>query len=127
MQLTNYKADSLGILSAILCLAHCLILPLLILGGITNETWVPHTQWMDFLFILLSAVAVFFAVRQTESNLIKKLMWGATLWFSASVILHDIYVIAIYSSMLASVALLLLHTVNFRHHQLQQHSSNATA
>lgn len=126
MQLSNHKADSLGIISAVLCLIHCLIIPLMILGGMMNGDWGTHTQWMDYLFILLSTVAVFFAVRQMENLLLKRMMWASTLWFTTSILLHDTFSFALYSSMLASLALVVLHSINFRLHQ-QQHQTRKTA
>lgn len=127
MQLTNHKADSLGIISAVLCLIHCLLIPLMILGGMINDDWGAHTQWMDYLFILLSATAVFLAVRQMDNLMMKRLMWAATLWFTFSILLHHTFSFALYSSMLASVALVIMHSLNFWQHQQQHHPRKAAA
>lgn len=127
MFFADSKADTIGIFSSILCLIHCLLLPVLILGGLLNEEWSTHSEWVDYLFILLAVGAVFFASRQSHMYVLKVLMWAVVSWFSVSILLHDIFEAALYSSMAASVALVVLHTINFRHHQLVHHSRKATA
>jgi hypothetical protein len=127
MHLNNHKADSLGIVSSLLCLIHCLLLPVLILAGIISEDLGEHTQWVDYVFILLAASAVFFATRQMANPFLKTSMWIAAAWFALSIMLHELSPIALYSSMLSSVALVVLHTINFRQHHVNHHTEKTTA
>jgi len=126
MHLIKYKADSLGIFSAGLCIIHCMLIPVLVLAGLVNEETGSHTHWMDYFFILISGIAVYFATRQMNNKLIGRLMWVSTFWFATSILLHDMFSLALYSSMLASVFLLILHGLNFRQHQLQHQTRKAT-
>ncbi|MDF9796005.1 putative membrane protein [Catalinimonas alkaloidigena] len=127
MFLADTKADTIGILGSIFCLIHCLIFPVLVMGGMLNEEWSSHAEWVDFIFIILAISAVFFAARQSKNNTLKGLMWFSVAWFSASILLHETFNLALYSSMAASVVLVVLHSINFKNHQQRFHTKNATA
>ncbi|WPP52080.1 MerC domain-containing protein [Catalinimonas niigatensis] len=127
MLFAESKADTIGIFSSVLCLVHCLLVPLFIFGGLLNEEWGAHAQWVDYLFILLAIGAVFFASRQSDMYALKVFMWITVSWFSISILLHDVFETALYSSMVASIALVVLHSINFRRHQQQHHAKKATA
>lgn len=120
------KADTLGILSAVLCLIHCLLFPLLILTGFMSDHWADHSAWMDYFFVVLAVFAVVSATRSTTRNDIKFWMWLSATWFSVSVLLHDTYSVAIVSSALSSVALVAVHTINFRQHLQVHRTKRAT-
>lgn len=121
------KADTVGILSSIFCLIHCLLLPVLVLAGLLNEDWSSHAEWVDYLFIILAVGAVYFASRNAEPHSLKILMWVGVSWFSVSILLHELFEAALYSSMGASVLLVILHSINFKHHQQKYHAKKATA
>ena len=115
------KADSLGVISSLLCLIHCVMLPIMVVGGIVHEDWGGHTHTLDYVFVALALVAVFFATRHSHSKKIRVGLWVGIGWFSVSILLHDVSPIALYSSVLASCVLVLLHVLNFRSHHLAQH------
>lgn len=127
MLLSDKKADTIGILSSLLCVVHCLMLPVLVLGGLLHEEWALHAEWVDYLFILLAVGAVFFASRQADTYSLKVGMWLTVSWFSLSILLHDMFATALYSSMAASVVLVVLHSINFRQHQQQHQTKKVTA
>lgn len=127
MPLSKIKADTLGIVSALLCLVHCILLPLLIMGGIMSDYWADHTHWMDYLFILLALAAVYFASRSTRESGLRYWMWGSAIWFALSILLHDMYQLAIVSSALASVVLVITHMINFRKHLIHHRLKSTTA
>ncbi|MFP4095120.1 MAG: MerC domain-containing protein [Cyclobacteriaceae bacterium] len=116
MKPNDTKADAFGILSSVLCILHCLLLPLMVLGGLVAEEWVAHSQWMDFLFIAFALAAVYFTTRQMPAGLLRSAMWVSVIWFGISVSLHHFTHLALYSSMLASFSLVVLHSINFRQH-----------
>lgn len=127
MPLSKFKADTLGIVSALLCLIHCLLLPVLVMGGIMSDYWSEHTQWMDFLFIFLAIAAVYFASRNTRQSNLKYWMWGSAFWFAFSILLHDVYQPAVVSSAMASLVLVITHMINFRHHMIHHHRMKSAA
>ena len=103
-------ADLVGIGSAVLCIAHCLLLPLLLVVGSFSDHW--HS--VDYLFILLAGVAVFFSARRLNQTFLRTSLWISWLTFSGAILLHDRYAGALYVSLLASVALALLHLASYR-------------
>lgn len=127
MLFADNKADTIGILSSVLCVIHCLLLPVFIFGGLLNEEWGTHGHWVDYVFILLAIGAVFFASCQSGSYALKVLMWITVSWFSISILLHHVFEVALYSSMAASVVLVVLHSINFKRHQQRHHANKAAA
>jgi hypothetical protein len=120
MDSNSKKSDLFGIISSLLCILHCILLPFLVLGGMMAEEWVAHSQWMDVIFIALAFVAVYLTTRRMQNRLIRNAMWFCILWFSVSVLLHHHTHLALYSSLLASGSLVVLHSINFRrHHSLR--------
>jgi len=91
-----------------------------------SDHWVDHTAWMDYFFILLAVVAVVSASRSTTRNDIKMGMWLSAIWFAISILLHDTYSAAIFSSALSSIALVTIHIINFRLHLQLHRTKQAT-
>ena len=81
------RADVVGISSAILCIVHCLVLPLLLVVNNFTDHW--HSA--DYVFILLAGVAVFFSARHLSSPLVRTGLWVSWLIFSVAILLHDRY------------------------------------
>ena len=116
MQIKNLRknSDLLGMVSAGLCLIHCIALPVFLLGtfsaGLVPDKW----HWMDYIFIALAGVAVYFSSRKTASLYLKTGMWLCVIIFAVALLSHGISVYAQYISIAASVGLMLLHYINIR-------------
>jgi hypothetical protein len=109
------NSDLLGIISAGLCLIHCIALPVFLLGTLSAGLVLSNWHWLDFIFIALACVAVYFSTKKTASVLIKTGMWTSVTIFAIALLSHEISVYAQYISIAASVALMLLHFINIRH------------
>lgn len=113
------QADILGIVSASLCIVHCLLVPMLVIYGLINKPLVERWEYLDWVFILLSGLAVFLATYH-EHNLPKggrrlsQWMWAVWAIFAVALLLHDSWVPALYISVLSSVGLAYLHFQHFR-------------
>jgi uncharacterized membrane protein YvlD (DUF360 family) len=85
------KADFMGIAGSILCLIHCLITPALAMGG--SLTAHNHTIGglidLDYFFIIINGIAVYFATREHRIPALRMFLWGAFLLFSVSLILEN--------------------------------------
>ena len=103
-------ADLVGISSSILCIIHCLLFPLLLVAGNFTDHW--HS--VDYVFILLAGVAVFFSARRLSNVFIRTGLWIGWVGFSAAILLHGQYAEALYASVLASVLLAFLHIASYR-------------
>jgi hypothetical protein len=92
-QHTHSKADFMGIVGSILCLIHCLITPALALG--TSLTTHSHSVGgifdLDYFFVLINGVAVYFATREHRIPALRVFLWGSFLLFAVSLILENHY------------------------------------
>lgn len=114
-------ADLIGVVSALLCLIHCVAVPvLLVLGALSEGLW-AHTAVLDYLFIVLALMAVYFATRNQETTLPVRIgLWSSTALFSLAILLHDWFAFALYLSVAASIALLVFHAINYRHRHVHE-------
>lgn len=103
-------ADLLGISSSVLCIVHCLLFPALLVAG----NFTAHWHSVDYMFILVAGVAVFFSARRLVSTFVRIGLWGSWLCFSTAILLHGQYAGALYISLLASLALACFHFVSYR-------------
>ncbi|WP_373513258.1 MerC domain-containing protein [Persicitalea sp.] len=88
---THGKADYVGVTGSVLCLVHCLITPALALGSSLSVDHHAASTGLDFLFILINGLAVFFATRDHHSPALRLFLWISFALFSVSLLLgHDI-------------------------------------
>ncbi len=124
-RISSQSADMLGVSASVLCLIHCLAFPMMISMGFIfgHDEHHDHAQghihwhWMDFLFVFLAVWAVINAVKSTNSKAIKIALWSAVTFFSVGVLLHDVYEWMIYISLLSSIALVIIHIINWKFHR----------
>ncbi len=108
------NADLLGMVSAGLCLIHCVALPVFLLGTLSAGLMPNGWHWMDYFFIALAGVAVYFSSRKTPSYYLKTGMWLCVIIFAVALLSHEISVYAQYVSIAASIGLMVLHYINIR-------------
>jgi len=113
---TLYKhADLMGIISAGLCLIHCIAVPVFLLTTTFSAGFHTHAwQWLDYFFIVLAGIAVYFSSKKSSSVYIRAGMWTNVVIFGAALLAHEIAGYAQYISIAASVGLLVLHFLNQR-------------
>jgi MerC mercury resistance protein len=114
----NLKSDYIGILSAGLCLVHCILLPIFFaMRSINFEHEVEGGFKWDYVFLVLSFYAVYHSAKHSPSALIKKVLWGLFSILTACIFLESISEIFEYLIILASLGLVAVHFVNLRHCQ----------
>jgi hypothetical protein len=112
------KSDLIGISSSILCLLHCLALPLILsMGYLFNHSVSGHWHSLDYLFILMGTVAAWVSARRTSLPALKLAFWIAIFIFSLSILLHDLWSGMIYLSIATSFVLIGLHIYHWKSHQ----------
>ena len=112
-----YKnADLIGFTSSLLCIVHCLVLPVLIaLSYFTvNIEAFEHWHELDYIFIGLSFFAVRYAVSRTSKSAMKIAFWATFLIFSAALLAHEALPWMLLVSLMASLVLMVLHLINYR-------------
>ena len=118
----TYYSDLLGASASLLCLIHCTITPLIflakpILDGATHAHEGPSIWGMlDWVFLMLSLVAVWYSARHTPSKRISLLLWGFWVIFVAGLLFEmggfEQLKWLMYGG---SIALAITHGVNYQH------------
>lgn len=71
----NLSADNIGMASSSLCLVHCMITPFVFIAqACTLSCCAESPSWwkaIDFLFLAISFIAVFFAAKSTSKQWVK--------------------------------------------------------
>lgn len=107
------NADLLGISSSVLCIIHCLLLPVLLLVGSFSDH-LHRWALLNYAFILLAGVAVFFSTRQLPHSRLRVGLWLSWLSFSLAILLHAQYAEALYASVFSSLLLAFFHLASYR-------------
>ncbi len=116
-KLLRSRADYIGITGSLLCLIHCLITPVLLL----KATLVRHNSLrisylsLDYIFIGVNIVAVYFATRQNTTQLIRICLWSFLCLFTTSILLEEVGPVFEYGAYVASLGLVMTHVANLRY------------
>jgi hypothetical protein len=114
-------ADQIGIAASGLCLVHCLLMPFVLAFWLQTEHCSPgaaceHPTGVnyDYLFIALSAVAVWLASGHCFRPWLKALMWGFFALLAGGVLLEPMYEGAHNATIFAALGLAATHVLNWR-------------
>ncbi|RYF73868.1 MAG: MerC domain-containing protein [Cytophagaceae bacterium] len=114
------KADYIGITGSVLCLIHCLAAPVLVMTSnlFRNDTLRAGFLSLDYVFIAVNIVAVYFAARNHTSSAIRTALWSFLFLFAVGLLLEDVSPVFEYLAYAASTGLVISHLFNLRHHRL---------
>ena len=115
MRISSWRKnpDLLGIGSSVLCIIHCLLLPVLVLAGsLSGDT--HRWAWLDYGFIALATVAVYSSTRRLKSTFLRRGLWLSLLVFSGAILFHEHHPAALYVSVLSSLLLMFFHLSSYR-------------
>lgn len=84
---TASRTDVLGLGSSLLCLLHCLAVPVLV--GFFSA--VPGNNWhqLDYLFLALALVAAVGTTRRTHDAPVMMLLWGGFALFALGMLIEN--------------------------------------
>jgi hypothetical protein len=107
----KFKSDWLGIVSASLCVVHCLFTPFLIFIT-SNFSW-----WYEasYLFLLISFFAAYEASNHTDSRIALSIIWSSFALLAVCLLFEEDYYILHDISYLASLGIILGHIYNLRY------------
>lgn len=124
-QISKY-ADQIGFTGSLFCLIHCILTS----GIIVVSSAVSHIDehahhshvldfwgYLDISMIIISGLAVYFAVRKTHSDFLKKSMWIFYLLYAVSMLVKYIGYEPMWLALLsyaASFGLIISHLVNLK-------------
>jgi hypothetical protein len=121
LEVLNGKADYIGISGSVLCIIHCLITPVLLVSSsfLTNDTVRVGFLSLDYIFIGINILAVYFATRHFTTPVIKISLWFFLTVFAVAILLEDVSETFEYIAYAASLGLVLTHLTNIRLHRLR--------
>ena len=73
------KSDAVGVVSSGLCIVHCLATPVFFIAATCSASCCNATplwwQWVDYVFLIISFIAITHSIKSTNSNLVKYGLW----------------------------------------------------
>jgi MerC mercury resistance protein len=118
--ITN-RADYIGIMGSFLCLIHCIATPFLLM----SSAWLKQSESfhsLDYVFIAVNIVAVYFASRNHHStSLISKSLWVFLGIFTVAILFEESGTFFEYLGYFASLGLITTHFLNIRHCRTHAH------
>ena len=79
MNISLRKPDTIGAIVSTLCVVHCLLTPLLFVAQSYTATHSHEAPFwwknLDYLFILISVIAVYESIKKSTNKLIKAGLW----------------------------------------------------
>ena len=123
MNISIRKPDTIGALASSLCVAHCLMTP--VLFAVQSYTAIhSHTAplwWknLDFLFITISVIAIYKSSKNSTNAVVKSALW--TSWFILFFLILNEKLgwisLAEFITYIAAVTLSVLHLYNLNYCQ----------
>lgn len=116
-------SDWLGAAASGLCAIHCTITPLFfvakpVLASTIGEHSHHHELWaaLDYVFLALSLLAVWYSARHTSLIIIKWVLWTAWGVFTVG-LLSETFELSFghWFMYIGSIALVITHIINYRH------------
>jgi hypothetical protein len=124
MKINLNRPDTFGALASTLCVVHCLITPLVFFAStcsIRHEYSNIQKWWinLDFLFLLISFVAIYRSTKTTSKKIMKPALWVS--WFLLSFLIVNekmtLLNLSEYFTYIIATALAALHLYNLKYCQ----------
>lgn len=110
----NIDSDKIGIISSILCLIHCLAIPLIFALSAEALHFSEHEfPFLDYTFAFVALIAAVLSSRKTDNRRLKKAFAIGWLMFIVGVIFHDSDYL-VYLLHLGSLVLIISHYFNIK-------------
>ncbi len=109
------NADLVGFYSSMVCMVHCILLPVIITMSLFSiKSFGTHWHSLDYFFIMVSFLAVLYATKRSPTPTMRMGLWFSFTIFSIALMAHEIAPWMLFISLSASIALMVLHIVNYR-------------
>lgn len=107
------RSDIMGIISSGLCIIHCLAFPIFLAASGNSASWLDHSfHGLDYLFVVLAIVAIYFSTRSLNRLWLQSAMWASGLLFAFMVLFHTYGPVFRIVGLAASLLLVILHLIN---------------
>ena len=125
MNISLRKPDTIGAIVSTLCVVHCLLTPLLFVAQSYTATHSHEAPFwwknLDYLFILISVIAVYESTKKSTNKLIKAGLWMSWIMLFLLILNEKLIWIELDEIITYSVALTLsmLHIYNLNYCQCE--------
>ena len=116
----SYSFDNVGIIASSLCMIHCIGTPFLFIAKACSTSCCSEApvwwQLIDYLFLIISFVAIYFVTNNTTLNWIKIAFWITWFVLFISILNHTFPVVETpkYFTYIPASAIIILHFYNLR-------------
>lgn len=85
------ESDKIGMISSILCLIHCLILPIIVIIGGWTESHFIDLEILDYIFAVISTFAAYKTLKDLKLKKLRKYFILGWIFFIVGLLSHDTY------------------------------------
>lgn len=118
-RLLSRQSDKVGVFSSLLCLAHCLALPLLMSShGLTASVFSHDWHFVEYVFLAVSFVAVYYSTRHQPLNWVKVSFYLVLAAFTVGFVFEAHWAWLKYLGYFGSLGLIGLHLYNYYQNRL---------
>ena len=106
MKVVLNNSDTIGIFTSLICSIHCFATPILFVaqsGFVSSDVQPIWWESINYLFIFLSFIAVYYSARNTSKNFMKLILWICWLFF-VIIILNEMIGIIVISELFSYVS-----------------------
>ena len=120
LKLISLKPDIFGAVASTLCVAHCLLTPFLFLSNGLIYTELDKTPFLwnnlDFIFILISFLAIYRSSQTTSKPFMKYALWISWICLFSFILNEKIFLLSIpgYLTYVAALSLASFHIYNLK-------------
>jgi hypothetical protein len=115
--------DYIGIASSGLCFVHCISIPTLLFlqqyyqQNTGNITIGEGGFYWDYLFVLVSFIAVYVSTQNTDSSKIKIALWSFFILFAFAILFEEDIENLEFLGYFSSVGLMITHFLNIKYYR----------
>ena len=125
MKVLHNNSDTIGVFTSLVCSIHCFATPILFVAqsGLLSSNIQPlWWESINYIFIALSFIAVYYSAKNTSENIMKPILWVCWLFF-VSVILNEMIELTRIPELFSYVSafsLAFVHVYNLKYCQCQE-------
>ena len=120
MNTRSFSLDNVGIMAGSLCMIHCIGTPFLFIAKACSVSCCSDAplwwQLIDYFFLIISFVAIYFITKKTIPNWVKISFWISWLTLLLTILNHTFTIVEVpkYFIYIPASAIIILHFYNIR-------------
>jgi hypothetical protein len=113
----DVQSDNVGIVSSVLCLLHCVSVPVLLSVAThwdADMKRLLNTEWIHYAFLAIALAAVYFSTRHAAAPRLRSALWIFFVVFGVGIVLNESFPAAKAMVYVGSLGLVISHVFNIR-------------